>query len=162
MPPDRGIEMSTIGIKEDSSTQGGSWSVRGELAYDDQPESAIRRWMSSFKRDPNRRLLPKYPVPGSVDDENRLEGGMGMHDVDGMRSSGDHHSHHDYGPHYFDLHAANLSTANTMLARELRGRHLQMIAIGGSIGELRKQKALCLFVCFGVAYLLLFYFAFFF
>jgi amino acid transporter len=28
-----------------------------------------------------------------------------------------------------------LETANSGLARELKGRHLQMIAIGGSIGE---------------------------
>ncbi|KAH6634382.1 amino acid permease-domain-containing protein [Chaetomium sp. MPI-SDFR-AT-0129] len=36
--------------------------------------------------------------------------------------------------HYFDLHAANVGTANTLLSRELKSRHLQMIAIGGSIG----------------------------
>ncbi|KAK3896518.1 amino acid permease-domain-containing protein, partial [Staphylotrichum tortipilum] len=38
------------------------------------------------------------------------------------------------GGHFFDLHAANVGTANTLLSRELKGRHLQMIAIGGSIG----------------------------
>ncbi|KAM0206844.1 hypothetical protein ACHAQI_008070 [Fusarium lateritium] len=35
---------------------------------------------------------------------------------------------------YYDLRAANAKTANTALARELKGRHLQMIAFGGSIG----------------------------
>jgi amino acid transporter len=35
---------------------------------------------------------------------------------------------------YFDLRAANAQTASTLLARELKGRHLQMIAFGGSIG----------------------------
>ncbi|CAG1972953.1 unnamed protein product [Fusarium graminearum] len=35
---------------------------------------------------------------------------------------------------FYDLRAANAKTANTALARELKGRHLQMIAFGGSIG----------------------------
>ncbi|KAF7553234.1 hypothetical protein G7Z17_g3778 [Cylindrodendrum hubeiense] len=35
---------------------------------------------------------------------------------------------------YYDLRAANVKTANTALVRELKGRHLQMIAFGGSIG----------------------------
>ncbi|KAH7121875.1 amino acid permease/ SLC12A domain-containing protein [Dactylonectria estremocensis] len=38
------------------------------------------------------------------------------------------------GSHYYDIGAANLKTANTALARELKGRHLQMIAFGGAIG----------------------------
>lgn len=37
---------------------------------------------------------------------------------------------------YYDLRAANAKTANTALARELKGRHLQMIAFGGAIGKL--------------------------
>lgn len=129
-----------VGIKKDSITQGSSWSVPAEPPYDDQPESALRRWFDSFKRDPHRRVLPKYPVPGSINDDNGLggrESGFsigGIEELESMRSSRDH-SDHNYGPHYFDLHAANISTANTMLARELRGRHLQMIAIGGSIGK---------------------------
>ncbi|KAF7554269.1 hypothetical protein G7Z17_g3040 [Cylindrodendrum hubeiense] len=38
------------------------------------------------------------------------------------------------GDNRYDLVAANAKTANTALARELKGRHLQMIAFGGSIG----------------------------
>lgn len=36
--------------------------------------------------------------------------------------------------HTYDVNAAVAGTANTALARVLKGRHLQMIAIGGSIG----------------------------
>ncbi|KAK3934496.1 amino-acid permease inda1 [Diplogelasinospora grovesii] len=38
------------------------------------------------------------------------------------------------GARYYDLRSANSKTATSSLARELKGRHLQMIAIGGSIG----------------------------
>ncbi|KAF4969823.1 hypothetical protein FZEAL_10156, partial [Fusarium zealandicum] len=38
------------------------------------------------------------------------------------------------GDRHYDLRAANARTANTALARDLQGRHLQMIAFGGAIG----------------------------
>lgn len=50
-----------------------------------------------------------------------------------------HPHHHHYGssagaPRYYDVRSANAKTASSLLSRELKGRHLQMIAIGGSIG----------------------------
>ena len=36
----------------------------------------------------------------------------------------------------FDAKAAAFNTANTPFAKRLKGRHLQMIAIGGSIGKI--------------------------
>jgi len=39
-------------------------------------------------------------------------------------------------PGGYDLEGAAAATANSGLARKLKGRHLQMIAIGGSIGKI--------------------------
>ncbi|KAK0618390.1 amino acid permease-domain-containing protein [Bombardia bombarda] len=82
----------------------------------------LRRLIDSFRRDPNRRLLPDNTIDGVPHRGGGGDGGGGMP------------TREHQGAHYFDLRAATLSTANTGLARELKGRHLQMIAIGGSIG----------------------------
>jgi amino acid transporter len=37
----------------------------------------------------------------------------------------------------FNAKQAAFNTANTLLVKRLKGRHLQMIAIGGSIGEFK-------------------------
>jgi amino acid transporter len=60
-----------------------------------------RRFIDSFKRDPNATVTRATETGGN--------GG-------------------------FDHQAAAAATANSGLARKLKGRHMQMIAIGGSIG----------------------------
>lgn len=72
-------------------------------------KSAGRNWVDSFKR-----------VSGASQDDHRgyvMTEGMPIMDQGG-----------------YNLHAAAARTANSALVRDLKGRHLQMIAIGGSIG----------------------------
>lgn len=128
MPPD--IEMNVLTSKEDSLAQGSSWSTQ-EQSYRAQsqrrgPAAPLRRWVEGFRRDPNRRVMPKEVINNFGDGDRMATGGL-----DGMEGFVDSPTRQN---RYFDLHAANVGTANTMLARELKGRHLQMIAIGGSIG----------------------------
>lgn len=123
-PPDLDLELNQIlNLKEDLShslANGDTLemmindgSMRESLSYRAGvspsrrlgDNSKLRRWVDSFHRDPKGRMTPK----------NAFVGGAGRN--------------------YFDLRAANYRTAHPLLAKELKGRHLQMIAIGGSIGE---------------------------
>lgn len=45
-----------------------------------------------------------------------------------------------FGPPRYDLQSAAIETAHSGLARKLKGRHLQMIAIGGSVGRCRESR----------------------
>ncbi|UPK95252.1 hypothetical protein LCI18_006187 [Fusarium solani-melongenae] len=89
---------------------------------------------------------PEKPVPEPTGAFNRLLHSFGPasnRSDDGMSLSSHGTAH---GPHgrFFSLRRANYKSANTQLARELKNRHLQMIAFGGSIGT-------GLFVASGVA-----------
>lgn len=127
MPPD--IEMNLLSGKEDSLTQGSTWSMRengnGTRVPRHTPAAPFDRWIEGFRRDPTRRFTPKDAI-NQLSDGTIAGAGGGDMDLLAARER--------RGGHYFDLHAANVGTASTNLARELKGRHLQMIAIGGSIG----------------------------
>lgn len=84
-------------VTSDSST---SPPIYGDSAVTKQ--SIGRRFIDSFKRDPNARVIRKTVAEGG---------------------------------HGYDLEGAAEATANSPLQRRLKGRHLQMIAIGGSIGQ---------------------------
>lgn len=122
----RDVEMAGLRPKEDSFAQGSVLSMpRGSAySYANDPRHAhpVRRWLDSFRRDPGRHVTPPT-VMHTAEDRHRAS--MATRRSDDLPPS----------RHYFDLHAANVGTANTLLSRELKGRHLQMIAIGGSIGR---------------------------
>jgi len=149
MLPD--VEMNRYSYKDEGSaattTVAGAGAVRGGSSifsarepaylYESRPRDrrergrdAVSRWVDSFRRDPNRRITPKIVIH-SREDRDRVSGMR--QDEEGGDFNDETELESPRG-HYFDLAAANYSTANTGLARELKGRHLQMIAIGGSIG----------------------------
>ncbi|KAL0939330.1 amino acid permease [Colletotrichum truncatum] len=107
------VELSTLKVKEDSLTVGSSYSMRREPIYDPSDAPGVfSRMLESFRRDPAQMMRPKDSPTDMESGSDRVLNGV----------------------HYFDIHRANLQTSNTLLSRRLKGRHLQMIAIGGSIG----------------------------
>jgi amino acid transporter len=85
-----------------------TYLTSGEPWYHDDDAvhtSYAQRILDSFKRDPSRHIIDP------------------MLELDDASSDG-----------VFDPHKAAVRTAHSGLARKLKGRHLQMIAIGGSIG----------------------------
>jgi amino acid transporter len=87
-------------------------SVRADKAdnTNDAPKSSWpTRFVDSFRRDPNAKITKSSQV-------------IDPHDGHGK-------------PAGFDHKGAAEATANSGLAHKLKSRHLQMIAIGGSIGN---------------------------
>jgi yeast amino acid transporter len=124
MAPHRDIELNTLNalkFKEDSLAQGSTYSMR-EPDYDESvpTKKPLEHFFDSFKRDRHSTFFPNDHL-GQAE-----EGPLGRE--------------HD-GAHYYDLRLAVLESANAGLARKLKGRHLQMIAIGGSIGTPHKSPA---------------------
>ncbi|PHH90116.1 hypothetical protein CDD83_4462 [Cordyceps sp. RAO-2017] len=117
MAPHRDIELNTLNtleVKEDSLTHGSSHSMR-EPTYERRATPRLQRLFGSFKRDADTNFFPSDPLS----------------QVDSLSTAG---RPRGYGYPYYDLHLAALESADAGLARKLKGRHLQTIAIGGSIG----------------------------
>ncbi|KAF4123427.1 hypothetical protein GMORB2_6128 [Geosmithia morbida] len=114
MAPPQDIEMTTLKAKEDSLAQGSSFSMR-EPEYENDVilTSRLDRFFDSFRRHP----ATFFP-----------------HDHLGQLESAAVTGRDQDGNHYYDLRQAAIENANSTLVRKLKGRHLQMIAIGGSIG----------------------------
>ncbi|KAK0748220.1 amino acid permease-domain-containing protein [Apiosordaria backusii] len=97
------------------------------------PSYHVHKWIDSFRRDPGKRITPASAAHSFGSNTSPAVVG-GSRSNAGPDIGGGGGEKERQGGHFFDLHAANVNTANTMLSRELKGRHLQMIAIGGSIG----------------------------
>lgn len=110
------VEMSDLSPDQSpghfTTTTAYSVSVAPRPSKASPQDNVSQRVFDSFKR-----------VPGA-----RLSGHRGYQVNDDMEEV------RPEGERFYDVRAANARTANTGLSRELKGRHLQMIAIGGSVG----------------------------
>ncbi|KAI1847405.1 hypothetical protein JX266_006630 [Neoarthrinium moseri] len=120
MPSSRDIELKLYPLKEDSFAHGTNYSMREPMYEDPQPQGMLARWMDGFRRDTGYTITPKDPFDEILATE------VGSIHPPPLEQNG--------GSHYYDMRLATLRTAQSSLARKLKGRHLQMIAIGGSIG----------------------------
>jgi hypothetical protein len=119
MPSSQDIELKLYPFKEDSLARyGSSFAMREPVYEDPEPQGWLGRWVDSFRRDPSTSTIHKDPMDDILAAEV-----SSVHDQSLL------------GPHYYDMRMAVLRTAQSNLARRLKGRHLQMIAIGGSIGR---------------------------
>ena len=132
---ERDIELNILSFKEDYSLANGESMIMREPTYEmPRKPSHWRTWLNSFRRDPLSRMTPKNAFTANRDWPAMVGGDRGDEEVVGE-------TREHMGRSYFDVRAANYRTAHSLLARELKGRHLQMIAIGGSIGECRFLSA---------------------
>ena len=104
------VEMNSLNVAS-ADDRGATWNISAE-----QPaptKFATANWIDGFRRAERR------PIKGR-------DGGYQATARPATPGPGDRH---------YDLKAANAKTATTALARDLKSRHLQMIAFGGTIGE---------------------------
>lgn len=103
------IEMGDIGPDGKPDRGGTSWNISAKRAT--MSEKPAADWVDGFRRAERRPLKSR-------------DGGYQQTPAPVVPA----------GERYYDAGAANVRTANTALARELKGRHLQMIVFGGAIG----------------------------
>ncbi|KUI65775.1 General amino-acid permease GAP1 [Cytospora mali] len=125
---ERDIELNILNFKEDYSLANGDSYIMREPTYEmPRKDGRWSTWINSFRRDPHSRMTPKNAFTANPEWPAMYGGERGDEEVVGE-------TREHMGRNYYDLRAANYRTAHSLLARELKGRHLQMIAIGGSIG----------------------------
>jgi amino acid transporter len=125
-----GRSISDTGSRPGSSRSGpvGSRSIGGGGSRGD-PKTRVGRFIDSFRREDGTGSRFSFHVTDTDADHDEDDGFSGRPSGAAAAAVREHH-----GGRYYDLRSANTKTASTLLARELKGRHLQMIAISGSIG----------------------------
>ncbi|KYK58603.1 amino acid permease [Drechmeria coniospora] len=125
MAPRSHVELKNLDIKAESVTQASTEST-GEA------DDSHHRWQRHQQPSPR---LPRH-VQRFVNSFKADDSSANFFPSDHLSqvNSGGSAAPRGYGPYYYDLHLAAVESANTGLARKLKGRHLQMIAMGGSIG----------------------------
>lgn len=103
------IEMNEMGAGG-TDDKGATWKVSAKQV---DPPNMATTWIDGFRR-------------AEVHPRRSRSGGYQQTSQPAIPAAGDNR---------YDLVAASAKTANTALARELKGRHLQMIAFGGAIGK---------------------------
>ena len=128
------IEMNRLGRAHSPTTEGSTFTAAGgggasiisssgaprrpgPNAANNKMQARVGRFLDSFKREDTHSL-------------HGNNSSVSLHPADSHGGAAREH----HGQRYYDLRSANTKTATTLLARELKGRHLQMIAISGSIG----------------------------
>lgn len=102
------IEMRAMSAPTHQDENPTTWAISAKKAAEDSKEPSD--WIDGFRRA----------------DRRKIKGLNKQYLAEPNPNAG--------GDRYFDLQAANAKTATSALARELKGRHLQMIAFGGAIG----------------------------
>ncbi|KAG5659613.1 hypothetical protein KAF25_002172 [Fusarium avenaceum] len=102
------IEMRDMSAPTHQDENPTTWAISAKKAAEDSKEPSD--WIDGFRRA----------------DRRKIKGLNKQYLAEPNPNAG--------GDRYFDLQAANAKTATSALARELKGRHLQMIAFGGAIG----------------------------
>lgn len=117
--------------------------IKVEVALARDVEAFEMNDMSTHTHQPNNDTTWAVSVPSSEEqskEQNDWLDGFRRADRRAMKKGWDRQYHSEQPPQipgdnrYFDIRAANAKTATSALARELKGRHLQMIAFGGAIG----------------------------
>lgn len=113
------MSASTSQYKDDNNNSTTAWAVSVPSSDEQSKEQAD--WLDGFRRADRRQMKKGWDRQYHSEEQPQIPGDN----------------------RYFDIRAANAKTATSALARELKGRHLQMIAFGGAIGMSSYTAAAC-------------------
>lgn len=133
---DPGVHFMPNGQPDDRSTRSASIYPMQHMSSRPSRDRRARSQEGEYRDDDDEEEVDVRDARDDGRDDghqrhDRNGGGSYYPDDTGGGGGGDHNPGNG---HYYDIYSANFATAHSGLSRELKGRHLQMIAIGGSIG----------------------------